>query len=268
LASVLVTTALTTAIALVACPAGAQIRELRYDSVADLAVTLGGGAAWLVSESFKPQLAPAACRWCAVGALDSGVRGSLVWSDPASANSASNLIAFVAAPLVAVGVDALAASHDGASDRVAVDALLIAEATILAADVNQLTKFLVARERPFVHALPDARKPLTPDPADNDLSFFSGHTTETFALAAAAGTVATMRGYSWAPLAWTAGGALAVTTAYLRIAADKHWLTDVVAGVLLGGAVGAAVPYLLHRPADAPAPSPPQATTAALSFAW
>jgi membrane-associated phospholipid phosphatase len=77
-------------------------------------------------------------------------------------------------------------------------------------------------ERPFVHVLPPAQKGRTAQPDDNNLSFSSGHTTATFALAAAAGTVATMRGYRWAPLTWIVGGALALGTGYLRIAADRH----------------------------------------------
>jgi membrane-associated phospholipid phosphatase len=42
------------------------------------------------------------------------------------------------------------------------------------------------------------------------------------------------------------GGALATGTAYLRIAADRHWLSDVIVGMLTGVAVGIAVPLLFH----------------------
>jgi membrane-associated phospholipid phosphatase len=33
---------------------------------------------------------------------------------------------------------------------------------------------------------------------------------------------------------------------YLRIAADKHYLSDVLTGALLGSAMGVAIPLLLH----------------------
>jgi len=135
--------------------------------------------------------------------------------------------------------------------------------------VTQLTKLLLGRERPFVHALPPEQKPLTPLPSDNNLSFFSGHTSEAFALAAASGTVATMRGYRWAPLVWIAGGAVAATTSYLRIAADKHWITDVVVGIVVGAGVGFGVPYLFHSAlGDPPRASVSNALRAPMLPAW
>jgi len=62
------------------------------------------------------------------------------------------------------------------------DTLLIAEAGVIAADVTQLSKLLVGRERPSVHALAPDEKLRAPRHADNNLSFFSGHTSEAFAL--------------------------------------------------------------------------------------
>jgi membrane-associated phospholipid phosphatase len=59
-----------------------------------------------------------------------------------------------------------------------------------------------------------------------------------------------MRGYRFAPWVWTQGLALAFFSGYLRIAADRHYLTDVVTGALFGAAAGALVP-LLHRPLHA-----------------
>jgi membrane-associated phospholipid phosphatase len=230
--------------------AEAQTHTLRWDPAVDGAVTVGGAALWLTAELFKRELAPDHCRWCNVDAADAAVRDALLWHEPWFADTISNVTAFALTPLAAVGLNALAAAHDGAGSNVPVDALLVAEAGVLAADVNQLTKLLVGRERPFVHALPPDRKAATRVPADNDLSFFSGHSTETFALAAASGTVATMRGYRWAPLLWGVGGTLAATTAYLRIAADRHWLTDVLVGAVVGAGIGFAVPYFFHSAKD------------------
>jgi len=84
-------------------------------------------------------------------------------------------------------------------------------------------------------------------PDDANLSFYSGHTNFTFALAAAAATVGRLRGYRWAPAALLVGGLVAATTGYLRIAADQHYLTDVLTGAAVGTTIGVAVPYL-HRP--------------------
>jgi membrane-associated phospholipid phosphatase len=60
-----------------------------------------------------------------------------------------------------------------------------------------------------------------------------------------------MRGYRLAPLVWGVGMPLAAATGYLRIAADKHYLTDVVVGALFGAAVGVALPLLAHGRQDA-----------------
>jgi membrane-associated phospholipid phosphatase len=66
-------------------------------------------------------------------------------------------------------------------------------------------------------------------------------------LAVSAGTVAHMRGSKWAPAIYGGGVALSLTTGYLRIAADKHWSTDILTGWVVGAAVGYAVPRLFHR---------------------
>jgi membrane-associated phospholipid phosphatase len=232
-----------------------QPRSLRWDPALDAAVTAGGAAVWIASELFKSTLAPEQCRWCDVNGVDASVRGSLVWRTPGAANAASNVTAFVLMPLTAIGLNALAAAHDGAAGNAGEDTLLVVEATVIAGDVTQLTKMLVGRERPFVHELPPDQKALTSQPADNNLSFFSGHASEAFALASASGTVATMRGYRWAPVVWSVGGTVAAFTAYLRIAADKHWLTDVVVGAIVGAGIGFALPYAFHSAEDAPTPT-------------
>jgi membrane-associated phospholipid phosphatase len=53
-----------------------------------------------------------------------------------------------------------------------------------------------------------------------------------------------MRGYKVAPYIWGIGLPLAATTAYLRIAADKHYTTDVIAGSLIGATAGLLIPRL------------------------
>ncbi len=260
-------------------PAWAQApaaRSLRWDPGVDLAVTLGGAAAWITSELLKDQLAPRHCRWCETDALDASARRALVWHDTATAEQLSNLTGFVVVPLAAIGLDAVAAAHENALGGTPEDVLLVAEAGVLAADVNQLAKLLVGRERPFLHALAPDDKLLTPHPSDNNVSFFSGHTCETFALATASGTVGELRGYRWAPLAWAVGGAFALATAYFRVAADKHWLTDVIVGAVVGAGIGFAVPYLFppatddtpRATASTPLRLPPPPAGPALGFAW
>ena len=229
-------------------PARAQVRELRSGPPADLTVTIVSSALFAASLFVEPRIAPTDCRWCEPPSADAAVRNALVWREPATADDFSNVTGFLFAPTAAFGLDALAAAHDHASRGVGVDALVILEATVLALDVTEATKLLVARERPFLHEMPKDDRARWKRTADDYLSFFSGHTASTFALAAASGTVATMRGYRWAPLPWAFGGALAAGTGYLRIGADRHWLTDVLVGMVAGIAIGVAVPLALHSP--------------------
>lgn len=233
-------------------PAQAQIH---FDPGLDVTVTLYAGSAWIVSELDKRNFAPDACRWCSVDSLDASVRRALVWKNTETAAGLSNIAVFGLAPVSALGLSALAAWHDHRQSNIPSDSILILEASLLAMDLNQMTKFLAGRERPYLHDQNPTVLAAKPDPHDGNLSFFSGHTTAAFALAAASGTVASMRKYRWAPWVWAQGLAIGVASGYLRIAADRHYLTDVITGALMGTAVGVAVPFL-HRPGQSVAVTP------------
>jgi membrane-associated phospholipid phosphatase len=247
-------------IALTAAPALAatgQVHELRHDTRVDVAVTVTGGAWLLMSELLKPSLVPEKCRWCyraddggdLLNPYDGWVRRRLLWRQTGAAHLASNLLVGVLEPATQLGLDAVAAHQQGALQAFPVDTLLVAEATIVASIINQVTKFAFARERPFVHYLPrapNALRELTSSPSDNNLSFFSGHTTVAFALATSSAMVATLRGYRLAPLLWGSGLTMAASVGYLRIAADKHYLSDVATGAVVGSIVGIGLPLLFH----------------------
>ncbi len=219
--------------------AGEPPIPLRHDLHVDGAVTAAAVAAWLGSEVAKPTLAPARCRVCEPNRLDAEVRTALVWGSPRRARRASDVLAFGLLPAGVAAHQLVAGGHDAGF----VDLLLVAQATALAADLNQLVKYAVGRQRPLVRYATDPARAPTPD---DNLSFFSGHTTLGFSLATAAGTVSTLRGYRSAPLVWGAGLGVATGVGYLRIAGDAHYLTDVLVGAVAGSAIGIAVPRLLH----------------------
>jgi len=222
--------------------------ELTWNPRLDAGIVIGGAAAWIASETvFKSALAPDRCRWCGVNELDRGWRDAMRWDDTHLANQVSNLTGFAIAPLGALGLELVAAGYDHHLGNWTPDAVIILEATVLAIDLDQAVKFTAGRERPFVHALPDSEKPLTDKPQDNNLSFYSGHTTFATALAVSAGTVATLRRYRLAPVIWAVGLTAAAATGWLRMAADKHYFTDVLTGAATGAAFGFAVPWYLHR---------------------
>lgn len=238
------------------------VRQLAYDARIDTTVTVTGFIWYVTSEMLKVQLVPSKCRWCsrtgesdALNTMDGSIRRALLWKRPHTAHVLSNLLLFGVAPASAFGLTQVAALHDGALREWPVDALLIAEASMLAMDGNQMAKYAFARERPFVHFLPRAPegvRKLAASPTDDNLSFFSGHTTAAFALASSAGTVASLRGYRLSPLVWSVGLANALSVGYLRIAADKHYFSDVLVAALFGAALGAGIPLLFHRPVDEP----------------
>lgn len=242
----------------------AAVEPLAHDLRIDVPVIAGVGLGWIGSEIGKGGLAPAACRWCdadgqgndALNGFDAAGR-SLRWSDARLADRLSSLDAFVVLPAALLGLGAVAAARDRALDGWPLDSLLLAETAVVQAGVNQLVKFAVGRERPFVHALSAGEKGLVAAPADNNLSFYSGHSSLAFSLAVGAGTLAHLRGYRSEPLVWGVGLPLAAGAAWLRIAADKHYATDVLVGSAVGAAFGFAVPWLFHRRTGSAQPGTP-----------
>jgi membrane-associated phospholipid phosphatase len=193
--------------------------------------------------------APASCRWCettpsgadAVNGLDRSTRNALRWSDAnvGEANALSDVTEY--APL------AVALIHRDLDGR---GILTVTQAVTTAALIAEITKVVAARERPSYHyRLPGT----TAQPMDRNESFVSGHTAEAFAMVVATTRVAASRGRKTRWL-WISGLSLAVATGYLRIAADQHYLTDVLAGAGVGIAAGYAVPAL-HGGRSAKRPS-------------
>ncbi len=227
--------------------------RLQYNPPVDLAVTAMGGAGWLLSEAYRNELGPRACRWCeltatgapSVNALDRAVADALTWHDTTAAGTVSSVVVFGLAPAAAVGIDAWLAARAGVGRNVSIDALLIGEAAVISADLEQIVKFTVARRRPDAPgpAQPSLRGP---PGADANVSFYSGHTSLAFALTTASWEIASLRGYPGAGWILRVGVPLGVLAGYLRIAADRHYLTDVLAGAAVGSGVGFAVPRLFH----------------------
>jgi membrane-associated phospholipid phosphatase len=214
----------------------------------DLTITGVGGAIWLTTEFLKGKIAPASCRWCDPPAGDLAVKNALRWDNTQNPNIASYVTGFALAPLAAFALDGAAVyASNGSFREWGEDATVIMQSIVVGANINQLVKFIVARERPFVNDLDPADKARTSSPGDNNLSFYSGHTMLGFVSAVSAGTVASLKGYRSAPLIWGTGLTLAAATGYLRIAADKHYLSDVLVGAVMGSATGFLVPWL-HRP--------------------
>ncbi|MEP7121545.1 MAG: phosphatase PAP2 family protein [Byssovorax sp.] len=151
-------------------------------------------------------------------------------------------------------VDALAAGYlkrkspDVAAQMVQMDL----EALAVNAFLSSLVSNVTGRERPYGR-LCDA------DPAKQTFdcsstsryrSFFSGHSSTTFT---SAGLVCSHHmhfnlfgGGAADTLACVTALLAAGATASLRVAADQHYLTDVMVGSAVGAAMGFGVPWLMH----------------------
>ena len=135
------------------------------------------------------------------------------------------------------------AGLDGSGDgEVGHRMLLLAETLAVAGAVNETFKHAVRRPRPYTYEQREGT-------VDDDLSFYSGHTT-----LAAAATMFTARSLDLTGDLGTGGriaaygGAALLTAAVgtLRVAAGKHFPSDVLVGAAVGAAIGWLVPEL-HR---------------------
>jgi membrane-associated phospholipid phosphatase len=218
--------------------------RLRVSWYVDLPVTGVLGLSVVTLEGLQSRLGPTRCRWCEphLNGLDAAGRDAR-WESRGAAGTLSDVTAFGITPAVTLGLVTWDAYRDGDWRQAVADDLVIVEAAAAAVLVVDGIKYGAARKRPYVRELP----PGTATGGDDNRSFPSGHTALAFSLATASGTVATMRGYRHAPWVWGAGMTLAAFTGYLRMAADKHYASDVVVGALVGSLVGWTVPYLLHR---------------------
>lgn len=147
------------------------------------------------------------------------------------------VVALVAAPLV---LDAADSRFKGWAQ----DTVVAMEAFILAQAVTQVTKSAVGRTAPFVYNPRAAQDDL--DSPDAFRSFISGHSSTAFA-AATSYAYTFWKRHPDSPWRWVVlgvGEALATTVALLKVEAGYHYATDVVAGGLVGGAMGILVPTL------------------------
>ncbi|MBX3233907.1 MAG: phosphatase PAP2 family protein [Labilithrix sp.] len=229
--------------------------ELRFDWRIDGPV-LGALAVTTVGfRLIRDDLEPSYCRICdgdgpgEVNAVDRWFRDALVRRDTHPANVTSYVLAFGAAPLSGAALSVLAAVADERGDEAAADVAMVAEGGFAAMMTTQVLEAITLRERPYVHAMsdPDVRRAEIAKTGAFH-SFPAGHVVETFGIAAASGMVASMRGYRLAPLVWIAGMTIGAATAYTRIAADRHYFTDTLAGAAIGTVVGGAIPFFFHRP--------------------
>jgi membrane-associated phospholipid phosphatase len=239
-----------------AAPANAPpptLTKLSYDWTIDGIVTGGLAVSTLTLLALDKSLAPLDCKWCVPGTIDGNLSRSIAWSNPITANAISNVMQYlVPAGVMGFGLIQAYRFDDPAAGWSSV--LLITQATSLAMLTNVIVKYSVGRARPYVwQGNPDLYAVTA---SDANVSFFGGHTTFVFAVVVSGSTLFFMQDMPGAPWVLGVGLTAASFTAYLRMAADKHYLSDTLVGAGVGSLIGWAVPYLFHRPGRK---GPPQA---------
>lgn len=236
--------AIAAAVALFAVPAtaSAEIESNKERAIRIAAIAAAMGLYITSETAAKDALDPDTCRWCDPGPVDSSFREATVWSvakQPLAADL-SNVIGYGVTP---IGLSALlifssATTEPSRSYRALDDMIAMFEIVWATQLVTQAVKISVGRQRPYAHYHPG-----TPSQEDN-LSFFSGHSSLTFSIAVGAGMLAHQRGYRLEPVIWGTGLALAASTAYLRMGADRHYFTDVLTGAAIGSLGAIFIPRL------------------------
>jgi membrane-associated phospholipid phosphatase len=216
--------------------------RLRFDPVQS-GLLIGTSLALVGADlAFGSPLAPERCRACTPNAFDRSARDALRWRHPSTARLASD-VGVVLVPALAVGGLGLAEHLRGDGRTFLEDVVVVTEAVSFTLVATQVVKSASGRARPYTWA-----GSAPSEGTDDLLSFWSGHSAAAFTAVTAAATVARLRGD---PLwRWILGVGLAgaSTVAWLRVAADRHWATDVLAGAVAGSAVGIGLPLLLRVP--------------------
>jgi membrane-associated phospholipid phosphatase len=225
--------------------------KIALQPAADAAITGAGFAAFVLPELLKGSLAPAHCNLCddSLNVVDAhfhdAMTGFLLRRK--TADTVSNVWAFALLPLGSIA-GALTATGPHASDGAGLRAtVVVLEASAVSAALVQSVKFFAARKRPFIrYDHGESSGTYSIDDPDSHLSFPSGHTAFATALGVSLAMTATLEESPAAPWLWGAAAAASVSTASLRMIAEKHYFTDVATGAAIGAACGVVFP-LLHR---------------------
>jgi membrane-associated phospholipid phosphatase len=136
--------------------------------------------------------------------------------------------------------------------NVAALGIMYVEIYMFTKGLTRLTKSFSGRIRPYLYNTSftvEERFGLQGETApEASTSFISGHTSGIFAAAVFIGKAFTdIYGVSkWSYLVWGTSLSIATFGGYCRVASGEHFPTDVIAGALVGGAIGYLIP-VLHK---------------------
>ncbi|OGR82059.1 MAG: hypothetical protein A2901_04475 [Elusimicrobia bacterium RIFCSPLOWO2_01_FULL_54_10] len=184
---------------------------------------------------FEAQLIRQKCP-CDPGSVNSFDR-SIIGKQDAVAGTVSHYIVALAlaAPVT------LDLADQGFNKSFVEDLMVFTESLAINTALSHVARYGVQRPRPVAYEAtpPEIR-------AGEFLSFYSGHTATVFTgLSAASMTYGYRYGHKVWPWAVTFGAGFAESA--LRVAAGRHFYSDVIVGAVMGTAVGTLVPYFHRR---------------------
>ncbi|MSP23659.1 MAG: phosphatase PAP2 family protein [Myxococcales bacterium] len=209
------------------------------------AMTVGGSLQLLKDELVRDRCAPH-CDSARVNGLDQSTVGRYS-SDAAKVGDV--LVGFnLGLPHLLGALDT--ASSERSASGWGRDTLLLSETLAVSVALHQLVAFAARRPRPYAYNA--GLDPSLLASANTYLSFYSGHTANSFAMATAYSSIFAARyptsRFTWAVATLTHG--LAALEGYSRVASGYHYPSDVLVGALAGSTVGLIVPWLHRRDVD------------------
>lgn len=218
----------------------ARAQTFSWDWNTDLPLTAAAGGTFvLLYTQVEPSLSPTG-----QVARTSGIDATGLTRTHEGVADASDVLLYGGLGLSAASVVVDGAiRRDGVGARVGV----FAEAFAINGAITESLKLAVRRPRPYT-AFAGADPALLAE-VDSEMSFPSGHTSFTATAAFTAARMFDIGGATpgRAALGYGAATALTATVGTMRVVAGRHHPSDVIAGALIGGAVGWIVPTLHHN---------------------
>jgi membrane-associated phospholipid phosphatase len=217
--------------------AGVPVSIYRLDLAWDIPVSVVAAAGIIVPYALTDSLIHPRCP-CSV----SEVPGFDRWAIGHASDTADTL-STITAGLAMVAPLAVDLADVGPSTPFLEDSAVLAETLLVNGALTTLAKYTVQRPIPRVYS--PALPAVVSSPADYR-SFYSGHTSTTFAALTTMSMTWTLRhGGAWWP--WVVTGVVGSSVALERVLAGRHFPSDVLVGAAAGTLVGLAVPWLHER---------------------
>ena len=210
-----------------------------------LGTTLWGGTSVIGVGSTPPpwcgSSTTAPCNASSVNALD---RAAIGFYSPSAATAGNVLVGVLPAAFTALDiVDAGFKNWRGWLT----DAVVITEAVVWSGAMQDIVRRAVRRPRPYMYV--PGLNPSGRDGPEADFSFFSGHTSNLFAMVTAAAFTYNLRHphSKWRWLVWSLAVAGESAEPVLRVLSGDHFPTDCIVGALVGTTAGILFPALHRR---------------------